>query len=354
MESATGPEPTEVKMKSYAGRYRNKASSCHVMIEVDKEQLILTDETCPTQSKRYVLARCKPTNEVGRATSLWVALPDNTNSSPDKKHAADEDQPTGNHINYILTADDKIIHIPERSGRLRIATCGVVPYADANSAFDIGYRPRLPEPFNQLQFVSKKIFDLARGRELTINHLKVNGWNFDNFRRLDTVPPASASEWFVKGAHWFDSVRKVTLLGQFGVGRTADENVLHSIIRFGHEHPKAEISVSVHVLSIQGKQRLDGFMTVAWLIQEAVRGILRPTWVAPKDKLVQSWRRGKDVDFMNAKNVRFKPSDEYDWQKVKTPATKTKKVPTIIRVLNEFGSLNEMVAFVKNIYNQGI
>ncbi|CAA9957781.1 hypothetical protein PTMSG1_01389 [Pyrenophora teres f. maculata] len=336
MESATGPEPTEVKMKSYAGRYRNKASSCHVMIEVDKEQLILTDETCPTQSKRYILARCKPTTEVGRATSLWVALPDNTNSSLDKKHAADEDQPTGNHISffaehdiirrltwkttgaqcalryekinavgllelphevlvriidYILTADDKIIHIPERSGRLRIATCRVVPYADANSAFDIGYRPRLPEPFNQVQFVSKKIFDLARGRELTINHLKVNGWTFDTFRRLDQVPPASASEWFVK---------------------------------------------------------------VAWLIQEAIRGILRPTWVAPKDKLVQSWRRGKDVDFMNPKNVRFKPSDEYGWQKVKTPATKTKKVPTIIRILNEFGSLNEIVAFVKNIYSQGI
>ncbi|EDU46113.1 hypothetical protein PtrSN002B_007026 [Pyrenophora tritici-repentis] len=381
MEAST--QLTEESRKAHIGTYKNNKTGSEIVIEVVNEQLTMKistetqPETCTKQTKRYGLVRCKSTTGAEGSTDCWMTSPGHINDSPEETQAADEEQPGGNHISffsernmiqrlvwrspgaenalqytklntvgllklpdellehildYALTADDEIVHIPERCGQLRIAVCRHVPYANAKFAFDDGNPTRLPEPLNNVQFVS--------------------GWTFDTFRRLDQARPASASKWFIAGTQWFDNVRKVTLLGDFGVGRTADENILHGIIRFGHQHAKADISVTVQSLSIRGYKRLDGFMTLAWLIQEAVRGTLRPTWVAPKDKLV----RDKDLNFMNVANVRFKPSDVYaDWQEdLKTLPVKKQKVATITRIVDECGGIDQMLVFVRGVYERGI
>ena len=253
---------------------------------------------------------------------------------------------------YVLTTDDGIIHITELRGHLRIAPCQSLPYADERSAFDGTLDlSATPKTFNQVQYVSKKFFQIACGLELALNHLDVSWWTFDTFRRLEQDTPAPA--WFFSGPHLFANVRKVTLLGDFRVGRTADENILHGILRFAKAHAKATILVKIKDLSLT-TQTLPGFMTLAWQIKQAVRGIRRPNWVAPKDKLIQSWRRGKRVEFMDVANVRFVPYDTYDNKVFRTAASKKKPAVGVTQAMKELGGVEELVKFVKDVYEQGL
>ena len=160
--------------------------------------------------------------------------------------------------------------------------------------------------------------------------------------------------WFIKGSQWFENVRKVTLVGEFKVGKTADENILHGIIRFGRADAKASIFVSVRDLSFRN-HRLSGFMTLSWLIREAVRGAPRPVMAGGLDKyLISSWRRTKRVEWMDVKNTRYIPSDDYEEKTVRTAVSKKKTAVEITKVLNEFESVDKLVAHVKNIYTEGI
>jgi len=57
---------------------------------------------------------------------------------------------------------------------------------------------------------------------------------------------------------------------------------------------------------------------------------------------------------MDVKTVRFLPSDDYEEKTVMTAVAKKKNAVEITRVLSEFESVDELVAFIKNIYAENI
>jgi hypothetical protein len=70
-------------------------------------------------------------------------------------------------------------------------------------------------------------------------------------------------------------------VGSFNIGKAADEKILHGILNFGRSHPKARIRVQVEDLNMDGT--LPGFMTLAYLILQAIRGQQRSDFVVRKD-----------------------------------------------------------------------
>ena len=57
---------------------------------------------------------------------------------------------------------------------------------------------------------------------------------------------------------------------------------------------------------------------------------------------------------MDVKNARFLPSDDYEEQTMRTAVSKKKTATDITIVLGEFESVGNLVAYVKNIYTEGV
>jgi len=272
----------------YAGSYEHKPSNVRVKISVVNSKLQIEDLDLQDQKYEIKLHERTATNGY---PSEFVSTGTVTPAAPrDRSRRTLSQEPAGRHISFFLkgntverlvwkkdgiefatqfqrmstllslpeelrsqifelalTDDSGEIHMREEQGHLRLAICNNVPYADARNGFaNYGDVRSLPKAFNALQYTSRELFALTRGLELRLNHLKVNGWTFDTFRRLEHLRPTPS--WFWTGPNWFDNVRNVTLVGDFKVGKTADENILHGILNFGRAHPKANIFVGIESL----------------------------------------------------------------------------------------------------------
>ncbi|KAI4919052.1 uncharacterized protein J4E92_008696 [Alternaria infectoria] len=401
--------PSGALLPLYAGSYEHKPSSVRVKISVVNSKLQIED--LDLQDQKYGIKLHERTATNGYPIE-FIPTGTVTPAAPrDRSRRTLSQEPAGRHISFFLkgntvgrliwkkdgiefgmqfqrmstllslpeelrsrifglalTDDGGEIHMREEQGHLRLAICNSVPYADARNGFaNYGDVRSLPKAFNALQYTSRELFTLTRGLELRLNDLKLNGWTFDTFRRLEHLRPTPP--WFWTGPDWFDNVRNVTLVGDFKVGKTADENILHGILNFGRAHPKANIFVGIESLRLKGKT-LPAFVMLVWLIREAVRGIVKTGWKAQGDKKsISKWRWGKSVDWMNVQNVRFIPSDDYDEAELRKRTSKYKKnkktkknkkasgqanAPkeegVVGMLVQELGGVDEFLEYVKNIY----
>ncbi|EAT88513.1 hypothetical protein HBI56_127310 [Parastagonospora nodorum] len=200
---------------------------------------------------------------------------------------------------YVLSTDNILegdLHLFEEHGVFRFAETAVMPFGSERKRFE-GDTSTLPLGFNNLQYVCRHIRAMTRGLDLHNNHIKCHGWTFDSFHRN------------LINASLLSSIRKVTLYGDFTLGHCPDENVLHGLIKFGFDHPKATINIHVEAWQPQGTNEttMGSFMSMAYCIREAIRGELRPAWSSGNDKRLRAWMRNKAHGALNAPNVKFFP-----------------------------------------------
>lgn len=180
----------------------------------------------------------------------------------------------------------------------------------------------LPKTFNLLQYTCKQLMAETQALELHYNHnLESDGMTFHSLQLLEKRQAEKLSrgrlpKYELNKLPWFANVRTITLNGNFTLEQCPDENILHGILRIGAKYDHILIKVLVSKLNLESG--LKGFVSMAYLIDEALRGIARPDFVAPKsgNGFVHRWRRNKPVAAVNVPNVRFFPSDVWCEQRL--------------------------------------